>query len=167
MAVTSDSMALAKVADEVNRLRADMAGVGTLVGRLDITIEKLTEVSTTVSQLLAVQGNRIEFHEKEAEKTTRLIEDRRVEHNKDIKDVNTKVETVEADLRKDISITYEKVAKKIDDMLATADTQRTNFNKELNDRLSRIEKWIWSIAGGGLVTIWLANNIDIAKLFSN
>jgi len=51
MAVTNSDVK--KLAETIATLQTDMAQVGTLVERLDVTIEKLTEVSTHVSNLLA------------------------------------------------------------------------------------------------------------------
>jgi len=150
-----------KVVETVNKLQQDMTQVGSLVGRLDITIEKLTEVSTTVSQLLAVQGNRIEFHEKEAEKVSRILDERRNEQNIHIKEVYTRIEHVENDLRREVHNSYQKVSDKIDSTQTNADASRKEFNKELTDRIGRLEKWIWSLAGGSLVAIWVLNNLDL------
>ena len=43
-----------KLAEDVSYLNRDMAVVNTLVGRLDTTIDKLTDISSSVSNLLAV-----------------------------------------------------------------------------------------------------------------
>ena len=67
---------LNEIAKEVSALRADMAQINTLVDRLDITIEKLTEVSTNVSQLLAVQGSRLDQQERSSSQLSLLIEKR-------------------------------------------------------------------------------------------
>ena len=64
---------------EVSALRADMAQINTLVDRLDLTIEKLTEVSTNVSQLLAVQGSRLDQQERSSNQLSLLIEKRKDE----------------------------------------------------------------------------------------
>ena len=99
MSTTTD---VNKLAENVSALQKDMAQVGALVDRLDVTIEKLTEVSTTVSQLLAVQGNRLEFQEKVAERLQELVEKRRQEMDASLKEVYARVEKIEADIYKEM-----------------------------------------------------------------
>lgn len=50
--------------NDIAELKTSMAAVDVLVQRVDKTLEKLTEVSQNVSEVLAVQGNRIDFQEK-------------------------------------------------------------------------------------------------------
>ena len=139
-----------KMADNIYSLQKDMAQIGPLVERLDITIEKLTEVSANVSTLLAVHDNRIEFHEKVLEKIQTLIEDNRRESDKNIKDVYFRVETVERDLYSEIEANQEKVLKEIKDMRAESNLQ----HNELKARVLRIDKWMWTMIGGlGVITI--------------
>ncbi len=142
MAVTNSDVK--KLADTISTLQQDMAQVGTLVDRLDVTIEKLTEVSTRVSELLAVQGTRLEAQEKASEQLQELIEKRRVETDTNIKDVYVRVERVEKDLYDEIEASQEKVLKEIKEMRAESTTQ----HNELKGKVNRLEKWMWTIIGG-------------------
>ena len=130
--------------ESIYTLQKDMAQIGPLVERLDITIEKLTEVSSNVSTLLAVHDNRIEFQEKLLEKTQTLIEDNRRESDKNIKDVYHRVENVERDLYSEIEANQEKVLKEIKEMRAESIKQ----HNELKARVLRIDKWMWTMIGG-------------------
>ena len=162
MAVDSD---IKRLNEHVNTLERDMAQVGTLVERLDITIEKLTEVSTTVSQLLAVQGNRLEFQEKIQEKLQDLVEQRRQETDSNIKNVYKRIEKVETACYDDINSTSDRFIKHIDDIQTKNTNQLNEINKSINDRINKLEKWMWSALGGGIVLIWFLNQIDISKIF--
>lgn len=140
-----------KLADTISTLQQDMAQVGALVDRLDITIEKLTEVSTRVSELLAVQGSRLEAQEKTSEQLQELIEKRRVETDANIKDVYTRVEKVERDLYDEIEASQQKVLKEIKEMRA----ESTSQHNELKIKVSHIEKWMWTIIGGLTIITFL------------
>jgi len=133
-----------KLSDTISTLQQDMAQVGTLVDRLDVTIEKLTEVSTRVSELLAVQGTRLLNQEKVSEQIQTLIETRRVETDTNIKDVYIRVERVEKDLYNDIEASQEKVLTEIKEMRAESTTQ----HNELKTKVNRLEKWMWTLIGG-------------------
>jgi len=158
--MTTDSD-VKKLSENVASLQKDMAQVGTLVDRLDITIEKLTEVSTTVSQLLAVQGNRLEFQEKIQERLEKMVEDRRIETDKGIKDVYVRIENVERGLQEDMDDNYTKIANKIEELKKEGNEQ----HKVLNDRMTRMEKWMWMLIGGGIVVGTLFDKINIPAIF--
>jgi hypothetical protein len=145
MAVTNSDVK--KLSETISTLQQDMAQVGTLVDRLDVTIEKLTEVSTRVSELLAVQGTRLLNQEKVSEQIQELIEKRRVETDTNIKDVYIRVERVEKDLYNEIEASQEKVLKEIKEMRAESTTQ----HNELKGKVNRLEKWMWTCIGAVVV----------------
>ena len=136
-----------KLADTISTLQQDMAQAGTLVDRLDVTIEKLTEVSTRVSELLAVQGTRLLNQEKVSEQIQTLIETRRVETDTNIKDVYIRVERVEKDLYNDIEASQTKVLTEIKEMRA----ESTKQHNELKGKVNRLEKWMWTCIGAIVV----------------
>ena len=150
-----------KLTDTVIGLQKDMAQVGTLVDRLDITIEKLTEVSSTVSQLLAVQGSRLEFQEKIGTQLQDLVEKRRVETEVFVKDLHQEIESVERELETDMKENNEKVLTEIKSLRTDGEKQHI----ELNDRMTRLEKWMWIVVGGGVVVAFILSKINIAGLF--
>lgn len=139
----------------------DMVQVGTLVDRLDTTIEKLTEVSTTVSQLLAVQGNRLAHQEKIGEKLQDLVEQRRVETEVYVKDLYRKIEKVEEDLQAEFEESHKTILSKIEELQIKSTTQ----HKDLSDRFGRSEKWMYLSAGGGAVVLWLLNHLEVINAF--
>ena len=145
MAVTNSDVK--KLAETISTLQQDMAQVGTLVERLDVTIEKLTEVSTRVSELLAVQGTRLENQEKVSEQIQTLVEKRRVETDTNIKDVYIRVERVEKDLYDEIEASQVKVLREIKEMRAESTTQ----HNELKSKVNRLEKWMWTCIGAVVV----------------
>lgn len=150
-----------KIEENVSSLQRDMAQVGTLVDRLDITIEKLTEVSTTVSQLLAVQLNRLEVQEKTSDKIQEIIEQRRVETDKSINEVYDHIDKIETNLQTEMRQNQEKILKKIDELKTEGYVQ----HKQINDRMTKIEKWIWILIGAGVVLGFLVDKINFVSLF--
>jgi monomeric isocitrate dehydrogenase len=150
-----------KLAASVMSLQKDMTQVGTLVERLDTTIEKLTEVSATVSQLLAVQGNRLEFQEKVQERLQELVEKRRQETDISIRDVYKRIEKVEADLYSEIEATQNKVLVEIKEMRAESSKQ----HEELKSKVNRVEKWMWTLIGAATVLGVIVKHLDFPHLF--
>lgn len=151
---------LIKLAENVSHLQQNMAQVGGLVDRLDVTIEKLTEVSATVSQLLAVQGNRLEFTEKVQEKLQELVEKRRVETENYVKDLYGKIGTVEKDLQTDMESNNDKVIKKIEQLRTEGQQQ----HKDMEKRIARLEKWMWLVVGGSAAIGFILSRIPWAAI---
>jgi DNA repair exonuclease SbcCD ATPase subunit len=145
----------------VSSLQKDMAQVGTLVDRLDITIEKLTEVSTTVSQLLAVQGNRLEYQEKVADQLQGLVEQRRQESEASFRDMGKKLEKVETDLFEELDSNHEKILAEIKSLKKDSAEQHI----AMGERMTRLEKWMWILMGGGAILVFVIDKINIAGLF--
>lgn len=150
-----------KLESEVHSLQKDMAQIGVLVDRLDITIEKLTEVSTTVSRLLAVQENRLEHQEKISDKLQASIEAHKTDTNQVVKEIYTKINDVEIDLSKDIEKNQEKIIKKIEELKS----EGTRQHDEINERMTSLEKWMWILMGGGVVLAFIIQNINLENLF--
>lgn len=149
--------AFEKLSDSVSALQRDMAQVGTLVERLDITIEKLTEVSTTVSQLLAVQVNRLEVQEKVQEKLQDMVEKRRIESEQSVKEIYSKIEKVETALQEDLDKNHDKVIDKIEELRL----EGANQHKSFTERMGRLEKWMWTLLGGSAILVFVLNNADL------
>lgn len=157
----SDISTIKKIESDVNSLQKDMAQIGVLVDRLDVTIEKLTEVSTTVSRLLAVQENRLENQEKITDKLQTSFEVHKSENAQAVKEIYEKISHVEEDLLKDLDSNQDKVINKIDELK----TEGTKQHGELSDRISRLEKWMWILVGGGIVIAFILQNVNLANLF--
>jgi len=158
-----DNSELRKIEENVSSLQRDMAQVGQLVDRLDVTIEKLTEVSTTVSQLLAVQANRLEVQEKTADKIQDLIEQRRMETDKSIKELYDRIDGVEVDLQREMKDHQEKIIKKLEELKSEGATQHS----QIGERMSKLEKWMWVLTGGGMVLGFLVDKVNLVSLFHN
>lgn len=144
-----------QLSQNVQELQKDMAQVGVLVERIDITIEKLTEVSSTVSQLLAVQGTRLEMQEKLQDRLQTLVEQRKIETDKAINKIYSQISQSEEKLRTDLNENYEEILDEIKSLSGDSKVQHS----ALNDRISTMEKWMYGIVGGTSVIVFLATLI--------
>lgn len=149
-----------KIAEAVNGLQRDMAQVGLLVDRLDVTIEKLTEVSTTVSSLLAVQGNRLEMQEKNSDKLQLLLEKSRTETDNNIKGMYDEIEKVEKKFETQLNKANQDICQKISTSMST----QTQQHNTMEQRINRLEKYLWLAMGGMAVVVFLIENI-VPKFF--
>ena len=156
-------MAVDKLTQDVVSLQNDMTHVGTVVDMLDVSIEKLTELSTTISQLLAVQGNRLDMQEKLQEKLQELVDKRKNETDDAINKAYLRMERMEEKFQQDIKDNNNKVDDEIADLNTNITQLLTDMKKEISDqhkstdeRIKTVEKWMWTIAGvtGTFVTLF-------------
>lgn len=153
---------LNELAKEVSALRADMAQINTLVDRLDVTIEKLTEVSSYVSQLLAVQGSRLDQQERSSNQLSLLIEKRKDEVSESIEVLHKRIHNSEKDFKQEL----EKLNERILDEIKAIREDNLEQHKALNEKISKLERWVWYVTGGAAVVGFLLSKvINLATLF--
>jgi hypothetical protein len=153
---------LNELTKEVSTLRADMSLINTLVDRLDITIEKLTEVSTSVSQLLAVQGSRLDQQERSSNQLSLLIEKRKDEVSESLENLHKRINTTERDFKHELEKSNEKILQEIKAIREENIVQ----HKALNEKISKLEKWVWYVTGGAAVIGFLLSKvINLNTLF--
>jgi DNA anti-recombination protein RmuC len=147
---------------EVSALRADMAQINTLVDRLDLTIEKLTEVSTNVSQLLAVQGSRLDQQERSSNQLSLLIEKRKDEVSESVDILHKRINDTEKDLKSELEKSNTNI---LNEIKAIREESKAN-HAALNKKISDMEKWMWLVTGGAVVVgFFLSKVIDFSKIF--
>jgi ABC-type transporter Mla subunit MlaD len=135
----------------VTKLQSDVISLSTFVERADKNITKLTEVSSRISELLAVQGARLDTQEKTSDQLQDLLEKRRQEYDNNIKDVYVRVEKMEKDIYKEIDDTYNKVLTEIKEMRVEGNKQHA----EMKNKVERLEKWMWTVMGGFTVALFV------------
>lgn len=138
---------LSKLVDSVASLNQDMAKVGTLVDRLDITIIKLADISANVSQLLAVHESKLTAQEILTKQTVDLIEKRRVETDEKIQLVHGRISSGEKELTEKIDNQYDDIMNELKDMRK----ESTEQHNKLSGRITTMEKWMWTVMGGAIV----------------
>lgn len=143
-------------------MNVEIGVISTIVERLDVAVEKLTEVSTSVSQMLAVHDNRIDQQEKVSDQLSEIIERRREETESNIKILHKRITDGEKELRIDFDKKNEEILKEIRLMRDENSKQHTS----VSERIIKLEKWIWVVSGGGFVVGFLLSQIGaIISLF--
>ena len=136
---------------DVVKLKSDMAQINVLVDRIDVTIEKLTEVSKNISELLAVQANRLEFQEKITQQLSVLMEKRRDESEENIRYLREEMEKVEKDLNKVLDEKYHDI---LDEIKSIRD-DNSKQHQQMQDKFSQFERWMWMVSGGAVIIAFL------------
>ena len=119
---------LQNLAIEVEGIKKDIKNGELIHSRLDTAIDKLTDVSTSIKQMLAVHEQKIA----QTEKTEEILFDK-------VRERGEELDMVYRDLQRDIN----QVEKRL---LLEMKTLKSCFD----GRVSVLEKWRWLIIGGAL-----------------
>jgi hypothetical protein len=147
---------LDRLAQDVSYLQTDMAKVGVLVDRLDVTIDKLTEVSTSISQLLAVHESKIATQDALVRNISDLVEKRRVEMDDNIKLLHGRISSGEKELETKIDDQYDHIMEELKQLRKESASHHDAFN----ERITVLEKWMWVAIGAFTVINSLIGNFD-------
>jgi len=118
--------------------------------RLDIAIEKLTDVSNSINRMLAVHEEKIARQEDAILDAEELIETRRVELTVKIDDLHSRITTNTKEIMTAATAQHKEHTNEIQ-----------KLRNDLTARVGVLEKWRWLIIGGSIVTGFLLHKFMI------
>jgi len=125
---------------EIKGLKKDIENTKNLNGRLDTAIEKLTDVSTCIKQMLAVHEEKIQRQEQIDEIIFEKLKERAGE-----------IDQVHRELSKEIQHVERRLLVELKQM-----------KLDINGRVGMLEKYRWIIVGGAIVIGFiLSGNLQI------
>ena len=132
---------------QLESLRKDIESVNSINNRLDTAIDKLTDVSTSIKQMLAVHEEKIQRQEQIDEVIFTKLKDRADE-----------IDNVYRDLQREINQTEKRLLIEI-----------KSLKNDIGSRVGVLEKWRWLILGGAIVIGWVLskNFLHIIQMISN
>jgi len=143
---------ISEIYNDIVHIKTDMAQINVLVERLDVAIVKLTEVSSSVTQLLAVQGSRLDQQKETNTQMSSLIEKRKEE-----------IEKAKKDFKEEMEKLNNKIIYEMQLMREEFKGQHNTLSKKISD----MEKWRWIVTGGALVVGFLLSKaINVGQFFN-
>ena len=118
---------------DIAGLKKDVEQVNTIHNRLDTAIDKLTDVSTSIKQMLAVHEEKISRQEQTDEVIFTKLRERQLE-----------IDTVYKELQKEIQQTEKRLLIEI-----------KSLKLDIGGRVGTLEKYKWLILGGSIVILSL------------
>lgn len=147
-------------------LESDVNRMTSFFQKLDTAIEKIGEMSNSISRMLAVHEERLNRHDDINEELFTLIENRRQEIQGDIKELHSRITTVSRELSHDINETEQRLMTAMTHGMTdikkciTEETKiTTELNKAVEQRVSELERWKWLVMGGSIVLGTFAHEI--------
>lgn len=139
---------------DVYQLKAEIQHVNTLVDRLDVAISHLSTVSKNISELLAVQGTRLQYQERMSEQLSELIQKTNKESSKNNDEIESALNKRIDDLEKDV----------LNEIKNLRDENKKQ-HEEMKSKLGLVEKWIWVVTGGAAVIGFIVSKLASAIKF--
>ena len=118
---------------DIAGLKKDVEQVNQIHNRLDTAIDKLTDVSTSIKQMLAVHEEKISRQEQTDEVIFTKLRERQLE-----------IDTVYKELQKEIQQTEKRLLIEI-----------KSLKLDIGGRVGTLEKYKWLILGGSIVVGWI------------
>ena len=134
---------------EIALLKKD-AKTGELIhSRLEIAIDKLSEIVISCKQMLAQQEQKLTRAEQTDDDIFITLESRRKEWDNDLKELHSRITTNTRELREHQVHSENKMLNEIR-MVRT----------QLSERVGVLEKWRWLIIGGSIILVLMMSNPD-------
>ena len=147
---------LEKIKTEIALLKKD-AKTGELIHqRLEVAVDKLTEITISLKGMLIQQEQKLTKAEQTDDDIFITLESRRKEWDNDLKDLHSSISTQARELRDN---QYHLESKLLNEIRMV----RT----QLSERVGVLEKWRWLIIGGSIILGLMMSNPDsmLMKMF--
>ena len=147
---------LEKIKTEIALLKKD-AKTGELIHqRLEVAVDKLTEITISLKGMLIQQEQKISKAEQTDDDIFITLESRRKEWDNDLKELHSRITTNSRELREH---QIQSEGKMLNEIRAV----RT----QLSERVGVLEKWRWLIIGGSIILGLMMSNPDsmLMKMF--
>ena len=147
---------LEKIKTEIALLKKD-AKTGELIHqRLEVAVDKLTEITISLKGMLIQQEQKLTKAEQTDDDIFITLESRRKEWDNDLKDLHSRISTQARELRDN---QYHLESKLLNEIRMV----RT----QLSERVGVLEKWRWLIIGGSIILVLMMSNPDsmLMKMF--
>ena len=143
---------MAELETQVQLLKKELHDQSKIHDRIDVAIEKLTDVSNSIHRMLAVHEEKITRQEEAIFEAEQKLEIRRTE-------LTTKIDEL-----------HSRITTNTKEIMTAAATQHAEQNKEiqkirdeLKDRVGVLEKWRHVLIGGAIVVGFILNKFMIVS----
>lgn len=151
---------------EIELLKKDVSIMASLCEKFDTTIDKMQEIASNLSRMVSLQEQRLENQEETTKEIQSVLEMRRVEHNNDIKELHSRITTVNRELSEKIEDTEKAILHELQSIRQEIrESHKTKDESSLMARLSEVEAWKYTMMGGIIVITWVLAKSDLSKFF--
>lgn len=132
---------------DIGVLKTQVASITQLCDKMDKVIEKL-----------------VDNHDRMVNQIYNDMQKREDDKNADVKEIHSRITTISRELSDKVELTERRIMDEIKNLRQDIN----EHNRKEDSELKKILEWKWMAAGGIIVFIWLATNVNleaISKLF--
>jgi len=132
----ADIKDVSQLSIDLEVLKNEVKQVAAVNVKLDTAIDKLTDISGSIKSMLAVHEEKLTKQEDIDKAIFKLLENRRIETEQNIKALEQQLDVVHKELKEDIELTEKRLMCEI-----------KGISNSLNNRVGVLEKYRWIIIG--------------------
>ena len=136
---------------EIELLKKDVKSMTDLLTKFDIALEKIQEIAAYLSKMVTIQEKRIEVQEQATKEIQQTLETRRMEHNSEIKELHSRITTVNREFTEKIEKTEKAILDEIHELRREIGQEKDT----ISNRVKSIEMWKWVVTGAVAFAAWL------------
>ena len=140
---------ISKLTTEIALLKKGAKTSERIHQRLEVAIEKLTDITVSLKSMLIQQETKLAKAEETDNDIFITLESRRKEWDNDLKELHSRITTKTRELREHQIISENKMLNEL-----------RNIRTQLDSRVAVLEKWRWIIVGGSIIVGLLISNPD-------
>ena len=140
---------LEKLKTQVALLEQDAKTSEQIHQRLEVAIDKLTDITISLKGMLVQQETKLQKAEETDNDIFVTLESRRLEWDNDLKDLHSRITTNSRELREHQVQSESKMLYEL-----------RNLRQQLDNRVAVLEKWRWIIVGGSIIVGLMVSNPD-------
>ena len=138
---------------EIELVKKDVSLISKLCEKINGNVEDMKTIITDISRVVSLQEQKIKMQEEDSRELKKEFQDHKDEHEKDIKDLSVRIETVNNEL-----------TKKIDQTESIILTEIKTIKTELTENIGQINFWRYTVMGAIALAVFLISNFA-SKLF--
>jgi len=144
-------------------IEKEISQINDLFVKLDATIDRMTEVSVSVNQMLTLHEQKIQQTAEDTEDLFHLVEKRRIEMDENLKELHSRITTGNKEITQDMNAAVIRIMHAIEELKDTMQTRENIIRGEqadLEQRLADVEKKQYFMMGAAAVVGFLAGAFD-------
>ena len=140
---------LSKIQTKIALLEQDAKSAEQIHNKLEVAIEKLTEITISLKGMLVQQETKLAKAEETDNDIFITLESRQVKWDNDLKELHSRITTNARELREHQIMSENKMLNEL-----------RNIRNQLDNRVAVLEKWRWIIVGGSIIVGLMISNPD-------
>lgn len=142
---------------DVEIIKRDIGAIQNFSNKIDEAIEKMAEVSNNISKMLIVHDQKLQNHDQQIDGLKISLSERKSDNEKQFELIHKRI----SDMKDENHAEREKYHKEILAALKEIATSQ----KDLDTRITVLEKWKWYVMGGAAVIGFVLAQVPWDKFF--